>query len=88
MKTGKNDRRARPARRPRYVAGARGDRRRRHIARRGFIYQWTRPFSDRVGPDDEVRIAVNNHYTAQNALNYQSFSAWTCAARRRRARSS
>ncbi len=46
-----------------------------------FIYQWTRPFSDRVGPDDEVRIAINNHYTAQNALNYQSFSEWTCAAK-------
>jgi hypothetical protein len=26
-------------------------------------------------------MAVNNHYTAQNALNYDTFTRWTCAAK-------
>ncbi|GED99142.1 Rv0361 family membrane protein [Gordonia crocea] len=46
-----------------------------------LIVQWVRPFSDRISDEDTVRIAVNDHYTARNAVNYDSFRAATCAAK-------
>ncbi|GAA3033763.1 hypothetical protein GCM10010528_13460 [Gordonia defluvii] len=46
-----------------------------------LIPQWLHPFASRVSDEDSVRMAVNNHYTAQNALNYDTFTRWTCAAK-------
>ncbi|MFT4199715.1 hypothetical protein [Gordonia sp. (in: high G+C Gram-positive bacteria)] len=44
-----------------------------------LIAQWTHPFSSRLSPEDSVRVAINDQYTARNALNYESYQRITCA---------
>lgn len=46
-----------------------------------LIVQWVRPFDGRVSDDDAIRMAVNDHYTALNALNYETLKMSTCAAK-------
>ncbi|GAB10205.1 hypothetical protein GOARA_053_00310 [Gordonia araii NBRC 100433] len=46
-----------------------------------LIPQFVNPVDERGGDDTGVRLAINDHYTARNALNYEAFAAATCSAK-------
>ncbi len=46
-----------------------------------LIAQFARPVGERSGDDGRVRLAINDHYTARNALNYDTFRDATCSAK-------
>ncbi|GAB2661445.1 hypothetical protein GCM10027169_25160 [Gordonia jinhuaensis] len=44
------------------------------------IAQLVNPSDERMGTNDKIAAAVNDHYTAQNSGNYDKFRATTCSA--------